>query len=141
MADCKLSPGTVDSRFMGRAGDVTLFVHGTTGTVLFQQATYKGNLIAGLPSDTLTCTLETGIGDLDIVFSFSDPRLALVSCRRCVNTPLALVSAREPFQRYRIRTPSRDETVRAVHPVDADDRGAVHARAATAPLLPVEATG
>jgi hypothetical protein len=106
MADCKLSPGTVDSRFMGRAGDVTLFVHGTTGTVLFQQATYKGNLIAGLPSDTLTCTLETGIGDLDIVFSFSDPATgAGVLQEECVNnTPLALVSAGEPFQRYRIRT-------------------------------------
>ena len=106
MADCKLSPGTVDSRFIGRAGDVTLSVHGTTGTVLFQQATYKGNLIAGLPSETLTCTLETGIGDLDVVYSFSDPATgAGVLQEDCTNnTPLALVSAREPFQRYRIRT-------------------------------------
>jgi hypothetical protein len=106
MADCKLSPGTVDSRFMGRAGDVTLFVHGTTGTVLFQQATYKGIAIAGLPSETLTCALETGIGDLDVVYSFSDPETGAGLLQEvCTNnTPLALVSAREPFQRYRIRT-------------------------------------
>ena len=106
MADCKLSPGTVDSRFIGRAGDVTLSVHGTTGTVLFQQATYKGIAIAGLPSEVLTCTLETGIGDLDIVYSFSDPDTGAGLLQEvCTNnTPLALVSAREPFQRYRIRT-------------------------------------
>lgn len=106
MADCKLSPGTVDSRFIGRAGSMTLSVHGTTGTVLFQQATYKGNAIAGLPAETLTCTLETGIADLDVVYSFSDPETGAGLLQEvCTNnTPLALVSAREPFQRYRIRT-------------------------------------
>ena len=66
----------------------------------------KGNAIAGLPAETLTCTLETGIGDLDVVYSFSDPATgAGVLQEVCTNnTPLALVSAREPFQRYRIRT-------------------------------------
>ena len=106
MADCKLSPGTVDCRFIGRAGSVTLSIHGTAGTVLFQQATYKGNPIAGLPAETLTCALEVGVGDLDVVYSFSDPATgAAVLQEVCAsNTPLALVSAREPFQRYRIHT-------------------------------------
>jgi hypothetical protein len=106
MADCKLSPGTVGCRFIGRAGSVTLFVNGTTGTVLFQQATYKGDPIAGLPSATLTFTLEVGIRDLDVVYSFSDPATgAGVLQEVCINnTPLALVSSQEPFQRYRIRT-------------------------------------
>ena len=106
MAECKLSPGTVDCRFIGRPGDVTLSVRGTTGTVLFQQATYKGSPIAGLPAATFTFTLEVGIGDLDVVCAFSDPATgAGVLQEVCTNnTPLALVSSQEPFQRYRIRT-------------------------------------
>ena len=102
MPECKLSPGTGACRINATPGSVTLTVEGTTGGVQFASASYNGDNIDGLPSDSITIDVVAGQANLDVTYVFSDRNNgAGVLKEDCAaKTRLALVSSSEPFQRY-----------------------------------------
>ena len=102
MPECKLSPGAGACRINATPGSVTLSVEGTAGGVQFESASYNGQDIPGLPSDTITIDVVPGSANLDVVYIFSDPANGTgVLKEACTgNTALGTVSAQHPFQRY-----------------------------------------
>lgn len=74
-ANCKLTPTPADPVCDFKAastGSVTLEVKGTTGSILFDKATYNGTAIAA-PAATITFDIVAGKTNLDVVYAFSDP--------------------------------------------------------------------
>src|SRR4029079_5892149 len=72
MAECKLSDGGgADCTFRAQLGAVRLSVEGTTGTVLFERATYNGEDIPNLPASTISFNVIAEKADLAVVYSFS----------------------------------------------------------------------
>ena len=104
MAKCKFSDNGDDCTFKSKLGAVKLSVEGTTGTVLFQKATYSGTDIPNLPAATISFTVVAGRADLAVVYSFSDPANgAGVLKEECdVHPKLLDVSAKEPSAVYHI---------------------------------------
>lgn len=105
MAECKFSDGGGgDCTFKSKLGAVKLSVEGTTGTVLFQKATYNGTDIPNLPASTISFSVVAGKADLVVVYSFSDPATgAGVLKEECdAHTKLLGVSAKDPSSVYHI---------------------------------------
>jgi hypothetical protein len=74
-ANCKLTPTPADPTCDFKAtttGSVTLEAKGTSGSVMFNKATYNGTSLAA-PAATITFDVVAGQTNLDIVYAFSDP--------------------------------------------------------------------